>query len=203
MGKLFYVMGKSSTGKDTIYKKIIDVLYNENNLLIETMILYTTRPPREGEVEGVNYHFVNEKTFQQLNEDGQVIESRTYKRVNDTVKYFTVYDKNIDFQNKNYIGLGTLESYNKVKKYYGEDIVIPIYIEVENEQRILRAIKRESEQNQNKKDFTEVCRRYVADEADFSKDNLKKANITTSFINDDIIRCTDEVIKSILLNIEC
>ena len=55
MSKIYCMMGKSSTGKDTLYKRI---LANEE-LHLNTVIPYTTRPIREGEKEGVEYYFCN------------------------------------------------------------------------------------------------------------------------------------------------
>ena len=52
MGKIFYVMGKSASGKDTIYKEL-----RERIPELKTVVLYTTRPIRDGETEGVEYHF--------------------------------------------------------------------------------------------------------------------------------------------------
>ena len=59
MGKIFYILGKSSTGKDTIYKRIL----NDKSLGLESVVLYTTRPIRDGEIPDVTYHFVDEDTF--------------------------------------------------------------------------------------------------------------------------------------------
>ena len=62
MGKIFCLMGKSSTGKDTIYKRLLE----DQELGLQRIVPYTTRPIREGEQEGVEYHFVSEKTLQSL-----------------------------------------------------------------------------------------------------------------------------------------
>ena len=53
MGKIYCVMGKSSSGKDTVYKKLKEQ-YKEFRLIVP----YTTRPIREGEKDGVEYYFV-------------------------------------------------------------------------------------------------------------------------------------------------
>lgn len=47
MGKICYIMGKSSSGKDTIFKKLKEILPQ-----FRTIILYTTRPIRAGETDG-------------------------------------------------------------------------------------------------------------------------------------------------------
>ena len=56
MGKIFYLMGKSSSGKDSVFKEIKKRIPE-----LKDIVLYTTRPIREGEREGVEYHFVNEE----------------------------------------------------------------------------------------------------------------------------------------------
>lgn len=91
-----------------------------------------------------------------------------------------------------YLALGTLESFRKIQEYYGKEKVYPIYIQVEDEQRLLRAIKREKKQeNPN---FKEVCRRYLADEEDFSEEKLQAAGITRRFLNNaDREICMDKV----------
>ena len=52
MSKIYYLMGKSSTGKDTIYKELRKRMPQLKNVTI-----YTTRPRREGEKEGEEYFF--------------------------------------------------------------------------------------------------------------------------------------------------
>ena len=61
MGHIFYVMGKSASGKDTIYK-----ILRERMPQIRTVVPYTTRPIREGEQDGVEYHFVDDKQLAEL-----------------------------------------------------------------------------------------------------------------------------------------
>ena len=48
MGKIYYMMGKSSSGKDTLYKELMQRLPE-----LKPLVLYTTRPMREGERNGV------------------------------------------------------------------------------------------------------------------------------------------------------
>ena len=77
--------------------------------------------------------------------------------------------------------IGTLESYHKIRDYYGKKSVIPIYIEVEDGERLQRALNREREQTVPK--YEEMCRRFLADAKDFSEENLKAAEITRRFVN--------------------
>ena len=62
-------MGKSSTGKDTIYNRLLA----SEELGLKRIVPYTTRPMREGEQQGVEYHFTDEEGFQKLKAAGQPI----------------------------------------------------------------------------------------------------------------------------------
>lgn len=177
MGKIFCVMGKSATGKDTIYQKLLQ----ENKLNLKRIIPYTTRPIREGEVEGREYHFCTEADVQRLEQDGRIVELRAYDTVYGIWKYFTVDDGNIQLEKENYMLIGTLEAYTKIRDYFGVDKVLPIYIEVEDGERLLRAITREKSQDVPK--YEEMCRRFLADAKDFSEENLKLAGVEKRFEN--------------------
>lgn len=188
MGKLFYIMGKSSTGKDTIYGE----LCQREELGLKRLVMYTTRPIRDTEEQGREYFFVEEPQVQELKRQGKIIEMRSYDTVHGVWKYFTVDDQNLKLDRYDYIAIGTLESYAKIKEYYGAEKVVPIYIEVDDGNRLERALKRERKP-QNQK-YEEMCRRFLADAADYSEENLEKAGITRRFRNDnDRQECMDEV----------
>ena len=97
----------------------------------------------------------------------------------------------IDYKNKDYILIGTLDTYEKIRKYFGKDVVLPIYIEVEDGERLKRAISREESQSQPK--YEEMCRRFLADAKDFSEEKLKKCNVLQRFEN----RNLEETIEKI------
>lgn len=189
MSKIFYFMGKSASGKDTIFKEI-----KERMPELKTIVLYTTRPIREGEQEGVEYHFVDEKKLGQFEEEGKVIELRAYHTVHGVWKYFTVDDGQFD-GNENFIAIGTLESYEKMVAYMEEDTLVPIYIQVDDGERLLRAVKREKEQKEPK--YEELCRRFLADAQDFSEENLKRMGITHYYLNDNMENCVQEIMLCI------
>ena len=69
MGKIFYLMGKSSSGKDTIYKELLQGFPK-----MKRIVLYTTRPRREGECDGVEYFFTDAEKFQPFRHQGQLID---------------------------------------------------------------------------------------------------------------------------------
>ena len=189
MPEIAFIMGKSASGKDKIYKNLIE----DESLKLNTVILYTTRPMRAGETDGVEYFFVNDETAVKMQESGRIVELREYNTVYGVWKYFTADDGQIDLKNGNYLGIGTLESFQKMKNYYGKDSVIPIYIEVEDGERLIRAIRREQEQETPK--YKELCRRFLADEEDFSEEKIKEAEIQKRFVNDDLDLCVKNIIN--------
>ncbi len=183
MGRIFYIMGKSSSGKDTIYKKLL----NEATLNLKSIVMYTTRPIREGETNGVEYFFVRDEELEELEQEGKVIEIRSYNTVHGVWKYFTVNDSQIDLKNNNYLMIGTVESYNRTKKFYGEDCLVPIYIEIDDGVRLERALRREQLQTTPK--YEEMCRRFLADQQDFSDERLREASIIKRFLNTELEEC--------------
>ena len=188
MEKIFYIMGKSASGKDKIYRFLM-----ENEALgLKPLILYTTRPIRAGEEEGREYYFTDEKALERMRKSGRVIEERTYQTVVGPWTYFTADDGRIDLSRHPYLGIGTPESYIKMKAYYGNEAVVPLYIEVNDFNRLSRSIKRESKKE--KPNYQEVCRRFLADTEDFSEEKLSEAGIGRRFENDgDLADCLREV----------
>ena len=190
MGKIFYIMGKSSSGKDTIYSRIMQ----DEELHLNKIILYTTRPMREGEINGVEYFFVNNEELEALKNQGKVIECRDYNTVYGVWSYFTVDDGQFD-GDENYIAIGTLESYAKMLAYMGTDSLVPIYIDVDDGVRLLRAVERERKQKEPK--YEELCRRFLADAEDFSEENLQRMGITHHYFNDNMENCIQEIMLCI------
>ncbi len=190
MGRIYCLMGKSSSGKDTLYKEIL-----ERCPALKTVVLYTTRPIREGERNGVEYYFVTPDELAAYDREGKVIEQRTYPTMYGGWTYATVDDGQVDLAAGDYLIIGTLESYQKLQAYYGEENVVPLFLEVEDGERLARALARERQQTQPK--YDEMCRRFLADQEDFSEENIRKAGITRRYINDDKARCRNEIIEEI------
>lgn len=180
MKKIFYIMGKSATGKDTLYHKILE----DEDLKLKSVTLYTTRPKRAGELDGEEYYFVDKKVLEELRYKDEIIEERVYHTVYGDWYYFLAKNNGIDLSKSNYLMIGTLESYNKMRKYFGKESLVPIYIEVEDGLRLRRALDRELAQKEPK--YLEMCRRFIADTKDFSEINLEKNEICLRFNNIDL-----------------
>ena len=79
--------------------------------------------------------------------------------------------------------------------YFEAGKMVPVYIEVPDGIRLLRAVKREV--NQKKPNYREVCRRYLADEKDFSEENLERLGITKRYQNTDMEMCLEEILRDL------
>ena len=124
-----------------------------------------------------------------------MIEQRAYDTVHGIWKYATVDDGQINLGTSDYLVIGTLQSYEQMQKFYGPDKLVPIYIEVEDGERLARALAREREQEAPK--YAELCRRFLADMKDFAEENLKSLGIQKRFVNDNRTRCLEEIIGEI------
>lgn len=185
MHHLFYLMGKSASGKDTIYQRLLEQLPQ-----LRPMVLHTTRPQRAGEQEGKTYFFITNEQLAEMSAADRFIETRTYHTKKGDWTYCTAKDS-IDLSSGSYLGIGTPESYGRLREYYGAEHVIPIYIEVEDGLRLQRALDRE--RAQKTPNYAEMCRRFLTDSQDFSEENLANAGISRRFANLDLNDCLAEI----------
>lgn len=195
MGKIFCLMGKSASGKDTVYKELL----TDKDLKLKKIVPYTTRPIRENESNGVQYYFTDLDGMKELEATGKVIESRAYNTVHGIWYYFTVDDHQIDLTKGNYIIIGTPENFSKLCDYFGSDVVVPIYIELDDGVRLERALSRERMQDNPK--YEEMCRRFLADAKDFAEENLTGIGKNNRFANDDLATCVKNIQSFIAGNI--
>ncbi len=183
MSRIFCIVGKSASGKDTIYKAIL----SNNYPGLTPVVPYTTRPKRMGEKDGADYNFVTEAQLKEFEAQDRVIEKRCYTTTQGVWTYFTLKFEMCD--NKDYILITTLEGVKGIIEYYGADVVNLICLVADDRTRLLRCIERESKQKVP--DYSEVCRRFLADQQDFSDENIRGfKNIYYIDTNCDISECT-------------
>ena len=187
MGTIYCLMGKSASGKDTIYNRLLAM----ERLHLRRVVPYTTRPMRSGETDGQTYVFCTEQQVADFEAAGKIIELRAYHTVYGIWKYFTADDGQICLAEGDYLMIGTLEAYEQIRDYFGMDKVCQVYVEVDDGLRLQRALDRERAQDQPK--YAEMCRRFLADEEDFSEENLERAGITKRFQNTDLDQVTQEI----------
>ncbi|MBO4883137.1 MAG: guanylate kinase [Lachnospiraceae bacterium] len=189
MAKIICLLGKSCSGKDTIYKKLLA----DGSLNLLPLVTYTTRPMRTGEQEGREYHFTDEAGFNSLKEAGKVIEDRTYDTVYGLWRYFTVDDGTFVKEGRNVIAAaGTIPAYIKLRDHFGAENTCPIMIETDDGIRLERAMRREKKQEAPR--YKEMCRRFITDSEDFDEEKMKAAGVDHVFMNnEDLDKCIREV----------
>lgn len=188
MYKLFCLVGKSNTGKDTLAEALLGV----PELGLSRLVLYTTRPRRPMDTEGETYHFVSPDQLEVLIRERGLIERRDYHTEHGLWTYCTLSDAEAQAHRLTVTPLPALCAY---REHFGHSAVVPLYIEVPDQDRLLRAIRREA--NNKSPCYAEVCRRYLADEQDFSRENLSECGIGRLFSNIDFETCLTELTAEI------
>lgn len=153
-------IGKSAVGKDTLLKKQI-----EDG--VSPIISFTTRPMREGEVNGVDYNFVSTEEFNRLFENGDIAEKRSCDTLVDGKPDTWYYGSPRLTLDRLWVGVVTVDGAMSYIDLYGKDEVNVIYVTADYEVRHERAMKRGSFNEQ------EWNRRVIADEKDFSEENIE------------------------------
>lgn len=169
MKKVLCIIGESATGKDTLKEELL----KQNDHCV-SVVRHTTRPKRDGEINGVTYHFINNEEFSKLIMDFSMLEANLFKGW----AYGTAYDSLVD----NKINIITCDSMAAENLSQCKDLYVEIaWIQTAPKLRLIRALTREENV-----DVDEVLRRFTRDNedyADFAKNNLKNCHI---FHNDSL-----------------
>lgn len=183
MKRIFVILGKSASGKDTIFQRILA------ECKLNPIVYYTTRPRRAGEVHGKDYYYVTDKEIRKAEKAGNLIEKRTYDTVKGLWTYATINDGQFDSDNDCIIVLPP-KGYESFLEYFGAEKVVPIFIHVPDGIRLRRSIERD--EKQEVPNYLETCRRFLSDAEDFKNLHID-ANHT--FENDDIDLCVENIIR--------
>lgn len=185
-GKIFCLMGKSASGKDSVYALLRDSF---DRLGLRQLVMYSTRPMRAGEANGYEYNFISADELDALDEAGKVIERRDYSTMYGTWSYAIVDDAQLSDSQCYVVKEETPQGTTALIEHFGHEHVFPIYIYVEDGVRLLRALSREMGQNMPK--YDEVCRRYLSDCRDFEQ--VDGDGSVPRFVNDNLEKCAGEI----------
>ncbi|MEY8232925.1 guanylate kinase [Oscillospiraceae bacterium 50-16] len=166
MSRIFCLVGKSGSGKDTMYTQIMALGLPH----LRPVIPCTTRPRRTNEADGQSYHFVSPEELARYESAGQIIEKREYMTTQGLWTYFTPRFHLTEESDR--LLITTLEGVHALIALYGSPQVQVIYLYTNDRTRLLRCIERES--REETPDYAEVCRRFLADQEDFSAARLKQ-----------------------------
>ena len=191
MKNILILCGKAASGKDTLKKYIVEAL-ELSGIEFNNVVNTTTRPPREGEVDGVNYHFrsAEEMTKKILNDE--MAEAVLF---NDWV--YGTENKALS-EDKLNVGIFNLEGIEALRQNPNHNI-FAVYLDVEDSVRLIRYLNRE---NMTKEKINEMFRRYKADEIDFADvDDLVDYKLTIED-NENKMVVADRVLRMALENFE-
>ena len=151
--KIIALFGEAGSGKDYIVKNIMKT--ESGKRYLNKIISCSMRPPREGEIDGVHYHFF--KTPEELIKQ-DTLEFTIFKDW-----WYGTTINSLD-QDKINIGVFNIKSIDQLinKDYLNRINCIPIYIKTYPKIRLLRQLQREKEP-----DCDEIIRRYLTDQRDF------------------------------------
>ena len=177
MKKMFCLIGLTGAGKSTYLNYILKYKkdYNLDNL--NRLVYHTTRKPRPGEKEGVDYYFAkmkdkpvslvgytSENGGYLLRSNPDLIEERTYTTMNNGVVYY--YTTTDCVTEDYYICAPSIEQLSSYLDYFGPDKIVVIEIDTEIKTRIRRVMEKRTTCD---KDVYELCRRILQEVDDWEK----------------------------------
>ena len=151
--KILALFGKSASGKDTIQKWIV----SNYPKITKGIVSCTTRPPRDGEQEGVDYFFLTDEQFAAKVLDGSMLEATSFREW----FYGTALDQ-LDPDKIN-VGVFNITGIECILQDSRLDVE-PVWVHASDKTRLLRSLNREANP-----DCAEICRRFLADEKDFDE----------------------------------
>lgn len=152
MKKIVALIGKAGSGKDTIMRKIIEWYPDQFHEIVSC----TTRPPREGEQDGINYHFLTVEQFTEKVLNGDMLEATEFNGWHyGTARSALLEDK---------INIGVFNPTGVYCLMENTDIDLQVfYIIADDKERLIRQLNR-----QVSPDVDEIIRRYTTDKRDFA-----------------------------------
>ena len=193
MAKIITLTGATGSGKDTVLKGVLNA--NSN---IKPIVSVTTRPIREGEIDGVDYHFISKEEMRKMIKCGELIEHRIYKTEHGYWNY-GITKSEIDLESDNtYIAIVDIEGLGDLREYVGinssSSKVISFFIDCSARIRILRALNRESSRHDDAF-VDEICRRNLDDKQKvIAYKDLCDVILTNNSL-DDLHKCVSEIIN--------
>ena len=160
--KVVCLFGESSVGKDSVLNAVCKLDKNYHKI-----ISCTTRPPREKEINKVDYHFVSPDMFGEMVMNGTMLEAVSFREWFYGTPLFSLEEDKINIGCFNIAGIECLMQDSALEVY-------PIKVAASDKLRLIRALNREENP-----DCEEVCRRFLADKKDFSDIPFEYSGIST------------------------
>ena len=185
---LYCIIGSSGSGKNAILEKLL----KKSELNLRRVVTCTTRPMREKEIPGQDYHYIDKSLAIKMMNSDIVIEARRYKVNSGEYWYYFTPDFCLNesiIQDQNLICAASPDQFGAYFKAF-PGYVVPIIITVSDKVRLIRSLSRE-----DNPDCKEICRRYLADTKDYSYTDVDPMFIFSN--NEDIDKLVDYIGRKI------
>lgn len=170
--KLLVIMGKSGAGKDTVLRNLLKSSIGDS---FHRIIITTTRPKRDGEVDHVDYHYLSFEEYTKKLLNGELLASTFFKeeRWGYGIEKSELISNKINICVWNPIGIDSILS--------EEDLDTRIvFLGCNDKERLLRQLYREKNPN-----VQEIIRRFSADEKDFRDFKYFHSNLPYFSVNNE------------------
>lgn len=148
--RILAICGKSAAGKDTLMQEILKL-----SPYLHELISHTTRPPREGEIDGINYHFISDEEFNEQMYNGKMLEFTCFRN--------WWYGTSFEALDPDTINVGVFNPAGIEALYLRPDVdPYVVLVTASDKTRLLRSLNREENP-----DVKEIVRRFMVDEQDF------------------------------------
>ena len=165
--QIIALIGMTGAGKDTIQKATCKA----HPLMFNPIVACTTRPMRETETPGVDYHFISIEDFTRKVLNGSMLEATEFRNwFYGTPISSLAYDK-INIGIFNPAGIEALIEDPRLN-------VLVVKVNCDDKTRLMRCLNREAHP-----DCDEICRRYMADKEDFARLDLEEYAVIESTDN--------------------
>ncbi len=155
------VMGQAGAGKDSFVDAIIKGGYIP---WAKPIISCTTRPIRENEQDGVNYHYLTHEEFGEQVINGDMLEATIFNN--------WCYGTSIKNLDKNALNIGVFNPEGvEILRSNSQINLTVVYITATDKVRLIRQLMREAHPN-----CDEIVRRYSADKKDFVASRINEIN---------------------------
>lgn len=191
MVPIFCILGKTGSGKSTLYDLLTKNDPFKYKMKIKGLVYSTTRPPRENEIEGIDYHFKSKEEMMNEYNSEKIVEMRQYNTIdNGTVQYYTTIDE-LELTGCDCIVCAT--SVNQAISYFSQDY--PVYFIILDPSIKTRMMRVLNNRSTNDKKCLELCRRVLEETDEFdsiymyanSDNSIKILNEDTKdYINDNV-----------------
>lgn len=161
------IIGESGSGKDTVMEGVL-----KKNPNLHKIISCTTRPPREKEKDGVNYHFLTIEEFTEKILNREMFEATVFNDWCYGTSYESLDKDKINIGVFNPAGIEAMMEHNNI-------FIVCYYVRAADKQRLLRQLNREEEP-----DVEEILRRFSADKLDFEELNFHYNELENNTLQD-------------------